>query len=269
MTKKKMPPRQRAALTAHGFQPGGPSPNPGGRPRQHKEMVTKLRTHADWIADAILALIHKGLTGKLTMSDKILSQHLWECWQAMFGRHPQSMLLTGGLDVGDDPANGTAGLSALLQRAQLAKQKRATPSLEPPREAPAEIEPVHVEEGEVLMCRRPPPGFAPWPATPPPPASAAAPFPASPEPPDPRPLKPEPPYQGRDVTPKAPLAPKYNGMPDDAVAPEEVMATSPEPSRAPPFDPDPPPKAAPPPPKAKAKRRRRPARHTCPATPNF
>jgi hypothetical protein len=49
------------------------------------------------------------------------------------------------------------------------------------------------------------------------------------------------------VTPKAPLAPKYNGMPDDAVAPEEVMATSPEPSRAPPFDPDSPPKAAPPP----------------------
>src|SRR5271157_3561090 len=118
-------------------------------------MVTKLRTHADWIADAILALIHKGLTGKLTMSDKILSQHLWECWQAMFGRHPQSMLLTAGLDVGDDPANGMAGLSALLQRAQLAKQKRATPSLEPPREAPAEIEPVHVEEGEVLIV--PPP----------------------------------------------------------------------------------------------------------------
>ena len=96
--------------------------NPGGRPRQHKEMVQKLRENADFVTDTILALIEKGITGKLTTSDKILSQHLWETWQAMFGRHPQSVLLAGGVDVGDTPvaADGTGALTALLAAARKA-----------------------------------------------------------------------------------------------------------------------------------------------------
>ena len=65
-----------AGIMPYSFKPGAASPNPGGRPRQHKEMVAKLRENAEWIADAILALIEKGLAGKLTNSDKILSnQH--------------------------------------------------------------------------------------------------------------------------------------------------------------------------------------------------
>jgi len=245
MTKKKpLPPTQLAALRAHGFKPGGPSPNPGGRPKQHKEMVMKLRAHADYIADAILALIQKGLEGKLTMSDKILSNHLFETWQAMFGRHPQSVLLSGGLDVGDIPGEGTNGLSMLLQRARLENAKRglpkevpAPPALTP---AEAEISPLQAmlaqvrnttpdgrlpPEREVLenllgkdraadligqaaivvdstgtaVAAPPPEGAAAAPSS----AAEGAPRPEPPPkaPPTARPLKPEPPYQGRDVTP--------------------------------------------------------------------
>jgi hypothetical protein len=53
-----------AGIKPNIWKPGAPSPNPGGRPRQHREMVAKLRENADWIADAILALIQKGLTGQ-------------------------------------------------------------------------------------------------------------------------------------------------------------------------------------------------------------
>jgi hypothetical protein len=126
--------KQLAGIAPYAFKPGAPSPNPGGRPRQHREMVAKLRENADWIADAILAIIQKGLAGKLTNSDKILSQHIWETWQAMFGRHPQSVLLTGGLDVGDNPADMEAmgGLTALLKAARRENQpKQARPPPDP------------------------------------------------------------------------------------------------------------------------------------------
>ena len=76
------------------WKPGQASPNPGGRPRAHKEMVAELRSHAPLIKDAILGLVYKGIEGKLTASDKYLSAHLWELWQAMYGRHAQSVLLT-------------------------------------------------------------------------------------------------------------------------------------------------------------------------------
>ena len=114
-----------AGIAPYNWNPGPPSPNPGGRPRQHKEMVAKLRERADWIADAILALIEKGLHGELTTSDKYLSQHLWETWQAMFGRHAQSMMLTGGLDVGDNPDSPSmGGLTALLRAVYGEEQKQ-------------------------------------------------------------------------------------------------------------------------------------------------
>ena len=78
----------------------------------------------------------KGLEGKLTTSDKYLSAHLWELWQAMYGRHAQSVLLAGGLDVGDHPdaaATGMGGLTALLRQAQSEGQRREPP---PPPAAP-------------------------------------------------------------------------------------------------------------------------------------
>jgi hypothetical protein len=112
-----------AGIAPYNWKPGAPSPNPGGRPRQHKEMVAELRSHAPMIKDAILALVLKGLEGKLTTSDKYLSAHLWELWQAMYGRHAQSILLTGGLDVGDNPnaPENMGGLTALLRSAQREK----------------------------------------------------------------------------------------------------------------------------------------------------
>jgi hypothetical protein len=125
-----------AGIVPNRWKPGAPSPNPGGRPRQHREMVAKLRENADWIADAILAIIQKGLTGKLTSSDKILSQHIWETWQAMFGRHPQSVLLTGGLDVGDNPADMEVmgGLTALLRAVRQENQPKQPAQPHPPPE---------------------------------------------------------------------------------------------------------------------------------------
>jgi hypothetical protein len=108
------------------WKAGAPSPNPGGRPRQHREMVAELRQNADLIKDAILGLVHKGMAGKLTNSDKILSNHLWECWAAMFGRHPQSVLLSAGVDVGDNPADMEAmgGLTALLKAVRRENQPK-------------------------------------------------------------------------------------------------------------------------------------------------
>jgi hypothetical protein len=116
-----------AGIAPYNWKPGAPSPNPGGRPRQHKEMVAELRSHAPMIKDAILALVLKGLEGKLTTSDKYLSAHLWELWQAMYGRHAQSVLLTGGLDVGDNPnaPENMGGLTALLRSAQREKSAPA------------------------------------------------------------------------------------------------------------------------------------------------
>ena len=35
-----------AGIAPYHWKPGAPSPNPGGRPRQHKEMVAELRSHA-------------------------------------------------------------------------------------------------------------------------------------------------------------------------------------------------------------------------------
>jgi hypothetical protein len=136
-----------AGIAPNTWKPGAPSPNPGGRPRQHREMVAKLRENADWIADAILALIQKGLTGKLTNSDKILSQHIWETWQAMFGRHPQSVLLTGGLDVGDNPADmeATGGLTALLRAVRRENQPKQPEEPRPPPPDPAIAALTHAE----------------------------------------------------------------------------------------------------------------------------
>ncbi len=86
----------------------------------------ELRQNADLIKDAILGLVHKGMAGKLTNSDKILSNHLWECWAAMFGKHPQSVLLSAGVDVGDNPADMEAmgGLTALLKAVRRENQPK-------------------------------------------------------------------------------------------------------------------------------------------------
>ena len=126
------------------WKAGAPSPNPGGRPRQHREVVAELRQNADLIKDAILGLVHKGLAGGLSNSDKILSQHLWELWQAMYGRHSQSVLLGNGIDVGDDPnAPDSTGMATALLRAVQAE--KADPAPARPR-APAE--PIGEGEGD-------------------------------------------------------------------------------------------------------------------------
>ena len=116
----------------------GIAPNPGGRPKQHKEMVQRLRENSDLIMDTILALIHKGREGKLTTSDKYLIGHVWECWQAAYGRHPQNISLTAGVDVGDTPpaADGTGGaLTALLRAARKESSPREN-DRKPAAEAP-------------------------------------------------------------------------------------------------------------------------------------
>jgi len=108
------------------WQPGCPSPNPTGRPRQHKESVDFLRGHDDEINAYIVALARKGAEGKLTNSDKIWSQHLWAMKEYMFGRNPQSVMVTGGLAIGDVTPDQVEGVSALLLRAryEVAKKKQ-------------------------------------------------------------------------------------------------------------------------------------------------
>ena len=88
--------------------------------------------------DTILALIHKGREGKLTTSDKYLIGHVWECWQAAYGRHPQNISLTAGVDIGDTPpaADGAGGaLTALLAAARKEEDVRKPAAEAPPAEA--------------------------------------------------------------------------------------------------------------------------------------
>ena len=115
-------PGQLAALKAHHWPKGGPSPNPGGRPKAHREAVAKVRAEMDMITDGMLAIARRHANGEdLTHSDKIASNHYEFLCQFAYGRHAQSMALVGGLDVGDDPSQpgtGSNTLSALLRSAQ-------------------------------------------------------------------------------------------------------------------------------------------------------
>ena len=74
--------RLRKQLTGRyrGLKPwkkGEASPNPGGRPRQHHEMVAKLRMSASEIVDELLSLAFKK---KPTNSDKIRAGILRDVW---------------------------------------------------------------------------------------------------------------------------------------------------------------------------------------------
>jgi hypothetical protein len=92
-------------------------------------MVAELRQHAPMIKDAILGLVMKGLEGKLTNSDKILSSHLWELWQCMYGRHPQSVLLSDGRDVGDNPDDpNSMSMATALLRAVRSEKTHSPPA---------------------------------------------------------------------------------------------------------------------------------------------
>ena len=114
--------RQLEALKAHHWPKGGPSPNPGGRPKAHREAVAKVRAEMDMITDGMLAIARRHANGEdLTHSDKIATNHYEFLVQFAYGRHAQSMALVGGLDVGDDPiqpGTGRSTLSALLRSAQ-------------------------------------------------------------------------------------------------------------------------------------------------------
>ncbi len=105
------------------WQPGCASPNPTGRPRAHKESVDFLRGHDDEINAYIVAIARKGAEGKLTNSDKIWSQHLWAMKEYMFGRNPQSVMVTS-LDAGASSVDGS-GVSALLMRARYEQTKKS------------------------------------------------------------------------------------------------------------------------------------------------
>jgi hypothetical protein len=67
--KKERPSRYRRLKP---WKAGAPSPNPGGRPRQLRETVEKLRENADEIATEILTIALK--KGKRTVSNKIHAQ---------------------------------------------------------------------------------------------------------------------------------------------------------------------------------------------------
>ena len=105
------------------WQPGK-SANPGGKPRQHRELVDFWRCRNDEIDGYILDLARKGAEGKLTNSDKIWSAHLWAIKEFMFGRNPQSVMVTGGFAVGDADAVDGSGVHALLMRARLENAKK-------------------------------------------------------------------------------------------------------------------------------------------------
>lgn len=106
------------------WKKGEASPNPGGRPRQHHEMVAKLRMSASEIVDELLSLAFKK---KPTNSDKIRAGILRDVWEMMFGKPPQAVLVAGGLAGGDYSGGdgATSGLTVLLQRARYENERQA------------------------------------------------------------------------------------------------------------------------------------------------
>ena len=83
--------RQLEALKAHHWKPGAPSPNPGGRPRAHREAVAKVRAEMDMITEGMLAIARRHANGEtLSHSDKIASNHYEFLVQFAYGRHAQS-----------------------------------------------------------------------------------------------------------------------------------------------------------------------------------
>ena len=200
------------------MQKGEPSPNPGGRPRAFRESLDWWRCHADEIDGYLLELARRGAeNGGLTKAEELWSKHLLAVREIAFGRPAQSVMIGGSLDVGE--GDGSA-VSALLARARLSTPRSITPI-----EKPIGRDDVIVVDtnGAAGLAAEPPKATAsaaaetaaPAQSTaaaedPPPPK--AAPFQAEPPPEEaPRVLKREPPYQGRDVTPKP--KPKYSGMP--------------------------------------------------------
>jgi hypothetical protein len=65
MAKKKSGPYPASRLA--GLKPlkkSESSPNPGGRPRQHREMVMKLREDADFFREAIVDMVERAARGE-------------------------------------------------------------------------------------------------------------------------------------------------------------------------------------------------------------
>ena len=143
--------RQLEALKAHHWKPGAPSPNPGGRPRAHREAVAKVRAEMDMITEGMLAIARRHANGEtLSHSDKIASNHYEFLVQFAYGRHAQSMALVGGLDVGDDPSQPGTGentLSALLRSVQSPDSQRRIP---PPAAAAPAPDPRLTEEERAI-----------------------------------------------------------------------------------------------------------------------
>jgi len=137
LDKDKYPPSRTAGLKPP-WKPGF-APNPGGRPKQHSWAVAQLRDNGDLFIKAMLDIIQRGLEGRLTQSDNILSKHLEFVWQAAYGRHPQSVRLEGDIGVkdGNNPVD-YEGTTSLLLRAAAAKGD--TRLLQELREATARIE---------------------------------------------------------------------------------------------------------------------------------
>ena len=101
------------------WTPGCPSPNPSGRPRQHKELVDFYRLNMDEIDARIMETLRKE---ELTKSDEIRLKGLFQAKEFAFGKNPASVMVTG-LDAASVDGSG---VTALLLRAQYENAKKRT-----------------------------------------------------------------------------------------------------------------------------------------------
>ena len=103
------------------WTPGMPSPNPSGRPRQHRESVDFFRGNMDEIDSRIMDTLRKE---ELTKSDEIRLKGLFQVKEFAFGRPAQAIAIGGGLDISNAASVDGSGVSALLLRARLENAKK-------------------------------------------------------------------------------------------------------------------------------------------------
>ena len=110
--------RALAAGRNKSWTPGCASPNPSGRPRQHRESVDFFRGIMDEIDNSIMETLRKP---ELTKSDEIRLKGLFAVKEFAFGRNPQSVMVTGLTDAASVDGSG---LNALLLRARYEQVKK-------------------------------------------------------------------------------------------------------------------------------------------------
>jgi hypothetical protein len=100
------------------FVKGGPSPNPGGRPRGVREVAEMIFAETSDLRDVVKFLVKTYKNGKADLKDRLDAAK--ELLNRALGRPPQTIELSGGVQVKTDLSRATeAELDALMAAAEI------------------------------------------------------------------------------------------------------------------------------------------------------